>query len=58
MSRYRYDASAYDERYCRVYEAGAEFWEEPVSTEALVKFLFENKPRKGSSSIEARASTQ
>lgn len=58
MSKYSYDARAYDERYRRVYETGAEFWEEPVPTEALVKFLFENKPREGSSAIEARASTR
>jgi len=52
MSKYTYDARAYDERYRRVYEARAEFWEEPMPTEALVKFLFENKPHKDSSAIE------
>lgn len=39
-------------RYRRVYEAGAEFWEEPVPTQALVKFLFEVKLCKGSGAIE------
>ncbi|MGD0495130.1 MAG: hypothetical protein ABSB28_03715 [Candidatus Bathyarchaeia archaeon] len=48
MSKYPYDARAYDERYRRVVEAGAELWEEPMPTEALVKFLFEKKPCKGS----------
>jgi ubiquinone/menaquinone biosynthesis C-methylase UbiE len=52
MSKYSYDARAYDERYRRVYEAGAEFWEEPAPTEALVKFLYKNKLRKGSRAIE------
>jgi SAM-dependent methyltransferase len=52
MSKYSYDARAYDERYRRVYKAGAEYWEEPVLTEALVKFLFENKLQKGSSAVE------
>jgi len=52
MSKYSYDARAYDDRYRRVYDAGAEFWEKPVPTEALVKSLLEAKPRKGSSAIE------
>ena len=41
MNKYSYDARAYDKRY-RVYEAGAAFSEKPISTEALVKSLFEN----------------
>jgi ubiquinone/menaquinone biosynthesis C-methylase UbiE len=52
MARYSYDARAYEERYRRVYEAGAEFWEEPVPTEALVKFLLQHKLQKSSSAIE------
>lgn len=53
MSKHPYDARAYDERYRIVYEAGAEFWKEPVPTETLVKFLFKNKRCKGSSSALA-----
>ena len=41
MHKYGYDPHAYEERYRRVYEAGAEFWEEPIATEALVKFIQE-----------------
>jgi ubiquinone/menaquinone biosynthesis C-methylase UbiE len=52
MTKYSYDARAYDERYHRVYEAGAEFWEEPVSTEALVGFISEHKFFEGSNAIE------
>jgi ubiquinone/menaquinone biosynthesis C-methylase UbiE len=52
MSKYPYEARAYDERYRRVYEAGAEYWEEPIPTEVLIKFLFENKLRKGSVVVE------
>jgi 2-polyprenyl-3-methyl-5-hydroxy-6-metoxy-1,4-benzoquinol methylase len=52
MSKYSYDARAHDKRYRRVYKAWSEFWEKPAPTEALVKFLFENKPRKGLRAVE------
>jgi ubiquinone/menaquinone biosynthesis C-methylase UbiE len=52
MSKYSYDAHAYDERYRRVYKSGAEYWEEPVPTEALVRFLSGNRLSKGSSAVE------
>jgi hypothetical protein len=42
MAGHSYDVCAYEERYWRVYEAGAEFWEESKPTEALVKFLSEH----------------
>jgi len=45
MSKYSYDARAYDDRYRRVYDAGADYWEEPVPTEALARFLFEKASR-------------
>jgi ubiquinone/menaquinone biosynthesis C-methylase UbiE len=46
MIRYRYDPNAYEERYRRIYRAGATFWEKPVPTEALVEFIQEfNLPR-------------
>lgn len=52
MAEYPYDARAYDGRYQKVYRAGAEFWEEPVPTEALVEFLSENELRKGSKTLD------
>lgn len=39
MSKYAYDPYAYEERYRKVYEEGAEFWEEPLPTESLVRFI-------------------
>ena len=38
----------YEDRYRRVYEAGARFWEDPVPTEELVGFIDEWRPPKGS----------
>ena len=39
MNKYSYDPYAYEKRYRKVYEEGAEFWEEPLPTESLVRFL-------------------
>ena len=39
MGEYSYDPRTYEERYRKVYESGAEFWEEPVATEAFVDFI-------------------
>lgn len=36
----------------RVYEAGAAFWEEPIPTEAFVKFLSEANLRRGLNAID------
>lgn len=52
MEKYVYNAHAYEERYRKVYEAGADFWEEPVPTEALVKFLNNFGPTKGRKALE------
>jgi hypothetical protein len=52
MARYRYDARLYEDRYRRVYEAGAAFWEESIPTEALVKFLSESKLSRGLNAID------
>jgi SAM-dependent methyltransferase len=38
----------YEDRYRRVYEAGARFWEDPVPTEELASFIDEWKPPRGS----------
>ena len=37
----------YEDRYKRVYAAGARFWEAPLPTEELVNFLDEWKPIRG-----------
>ena len=37
----------YEDRYKRVYAAGARFWETPIPTEELVNFLDEWKPIRG-----------
>ena len=29
----------YEDRYRRVYNAGADFWEEPIPTEELIEYL-------------------
>jgi ubiquinone/menaquinone biosynthesis C-methylase UbiE len=52
MPQYAYDAFAYEKRYRRVYEFGAEFWEEPIPTEALVKFLSKHESVKGLKAVE------
>lgn len=52
MTEYPYDASAYERRYRRVYEAGAEFWEKPIPTEALVSFLAGQKVRNGARAVD------
>ena len=52
MTGYRYDARLYEDRYRKVYQAGAAFWEEPVPTEALVKFISESNLPKGLNVID------
>jgi hypothetical protein len=42
MAGYSYGVCACEESYRKVYETGAEFWEERKPTEALVKFLSEH----------------
>lgn len=44
VGEYSYDPRSYDQKYLTVYESGAEFWEEPIATEALVRFLHEFDP--------------
>jgi len=39
MNEYSYDPCAYEKRYRKVYDEGIEFWEEPLPTESLVRFL-------------------
>lgn len=39
MTRYSYDPRAYEERYRKVYGAGAEFWEQLLPTDLLVRYL-------------------
>jgi len=52
MPKYSYDVFAYQERYRKVYEAGATFWEEPIPTDALVNFLHELNPPRGLKAID------
>jgi cyclopropane fatty-acyl-phospholipid synthase-like methyltransferase len=52
MSRYSYDPEAYEKRYRKVYEIGAEFWEQLEPTETLVKFVSETRMPKRSRVIE------
>jgi len=52
MPKYRYDVHAYEERYRKVYEAGASFWEEPKPTRVLINFLGELSAPKGSKAID------
>lgn len=52
MAKYPYDPRAYEERYRKVYEAGAAYWEEPIVTEALAQFLYEFNPPKGLIAID------
>ena len=42
----------YEDRYRRVYEAGARFWEAPIPTEELADFIKERDVPKGSRVIE------
>ena len=42
----------YEDRYRRVYNAGARFWENPISTEELVDFVRHRNISKGSMVIE------
>lgn len=52
MADWAYDPLAYEGRYRRVYEAGAELWENPTPTEALVKFASKLIDSKGSKAID------
>jgi ubiquinone/menaquinone biosynthesis C-methylase UbiE len=52
MSRYSYDPEAYEKRYRKVYEIGAEFWERLEPTETLAKFVSETRMPKRSRVIE------
>ena len=52
MAGYSYGVCAYEERYHKAYETGAEFWEEREPTEALVKFLSEHVSFKVSRGID------
>jgi hypothetical protein len=48
MADWAYDPLAYEGRYRRVYEAGAELSENPTPTEAIVKFASKLDNIKGS----------
>ena len=52
MNEYSYDPCAYEKRYRKVYEEGAEFWEEPLPTESLVKFLHDFHLTKGLRAVD------
>lgn len=47
-----YEKDAYELRYAKVYEAGADFWEDPIPTEELTEFVREMKFSVGLQIIE------
>ena len=52
MGEYSYDPRTYEERYRKIYESSAEFWEEPVATEAFVDFIQEFNLLEGSRAVD------
>jgi ubiquinone/menaquinone biosynthesis C-methylase UbiE len=52
MSKYSYDPKAYEKRYRKVYEIGAEFWEQSEPTKTIAKFISEIRVPKRSRVIE------
>jgi ubiquinone/menaquinone biosynthesis C-methylase UbiE len=52
MTKYQYDPCAFERRYRRVYREGAEFWEEPLPTESLVRLLHSFNWTKGLRAID------
>jgi len=52
VKKFVYDKLAYQRRYAKVYEAGADFWEDPIPTEELVEYIYEMNFPRGIKAIE------